>query len=310
VLITPEKTTRVVEAVTGRALAVNNFRGRHMFIDRSRGSDRLLMVLAGYKPHLWDITLARLARHVPADVDVCVVAPAVRPPALLDIAERHGWSLLSTRANYLALAQNLAIRAHRAARWVAKVDEDMFVGPGFYDALLDVYRHVQAEGRWWPGFVAPIINVNGYTYVNLLEELGLEQKYRERFGELIRASGQIPATNDPAAARWLWEHSLPFDDLVARFARRPLGYSTVPHKFNIGALLFAREFWERFGGFLVRPPAGALGMDETQICRRCVDLSRVMIVADNVFVGHFAFAAQDAAMREALPQLRPALMAA
>jgi len=207
----------------------------------------------------------------------------------------------------VSLAQNLAIARHPGARWVYKLDEDIVIGDGFFAGLRQAYERVAEEGHYLPGFCAPVLNVNGFSYLRFLQTMGLETAYRARFGELRLSTGEIPATNDGEAALWLWRHSLPFDEVAARFAAQPPGYSTVPHRFSIGAILFEREFWEAFGGLLVRPPAGALGVDETSICRKCVDMSRAMVVAHDVFAGHFSFGAQEAFMREQLEELGPQL---
>lgn len=295
---------RVERALTG-LVRRRNLTGSSYFVDRSSGAQAVVVVLAGYKPYLWDVTLSRLERFVAPELDVCLVSPALRSAPLEALAERRGWSYLSTRANYVSLGQNLAIARHPQARWVYKLDEDIVIGEGFFDRLLATYEHVVAEGHYRPGFCAPVLNVNGFSYLRFLKTLGLEAAYRERFGELRLSTGEIPATNDGEAALWLWRHSLPFDDVAARFADQPPGYSTVPHRFSIGAILFEREFWDSFGGLLVRPPAGALGVDETSICRKCVDMSRAMVVAHDVFAGHFSFGAQEAFMREHIEELRP-----
>ena len=300
-LVDPRRVERALAGLVRR----RNLTGSSYFADRSTGSHSVVVILAGYKAYLWDMTLARLERFVAPDVDVCLVSPALRSEPLEALAERCGWSYLSTRANYVSLAQNLAIARHPSARWVYKLDEDIVIGEGFFDRLRAAYERVAAEGRYHPGFCAPVLNVNGFSYLRFLQTMGLEDAYRDRFGPLRLSTGEIPATNDGEAALWLWNHSLPFDEVAARFAAQAPGYSTVPHRFSIGAILFEREFWDSFGGLLVRPPEGALGVDETSICRKCVDMSRAMVVAHDVFAGHFSFGAQEAFMREHVQELRP-----
>jgi len=302
-LVDPRRVERALAGLVRR----RNITGASYFVDRSTGSHAVAVILAGYKPYLWDITLARLERFLPPEIDVCLVSPALRSGPLEALAERRGWSYLSTRANYVSLAQNLAIARHPDARWVVKLDEDIVIGEGFFERLLAAYGRVVAEGHYRPGFCAPVLNVNGFSYLRFLQTMGLEAAYRERFGDLRLATGEIPATNDGEAALWLWRHSLPFDEVAARFAAQPPAFSTVPHRFSIGAILFEREFWDSFGGLLVRPPAGALGVDEASICRKCVDMSRAMVVAHDVFAGHFSFSAQEAFMREHVEELRPEL---
>lgn len=291
--------------LTGQRLI--NFTGRHRFDDRRRHSETLVVILAGYKPYLWDLSLARLARFLPGDVDVCVASPGIVHNELADWATSHSFSYLATSGNYPSLAQNLAIRHHPRARYVLKVDEDVFVAEGFVEGLLATYRHVEQDARHWPGFVAPLLNVNGYSYRPFLEAIGAAEDYRERFGELMQAAGPIRATEDGEAARWIWERSLPFDEVAARVRAGGTGYSTVPHKFSIGAILFERAFWERFGGFKVRPFVGGIGVDEAHICAACTTFSRVMAVSHGTLAGHYSFAPQEEIMRRALPALRERL---
>lgn len=284
-----------------------NFHGRFHFTDRSEGRPCAVIVLAGYKPHLWDLTLPRLMRFLPPDVDVCLTCPGVTNRALETRAAANGWSYLSTSANYPSLALNLAIHHHPSAVSLLKLDEDVFIGQDFVARMLAAYRRVEDDGAYRPGFVAPTLNLNGFSYVQFLEALGLADGFRERFGAPIHAAGSIPVTEDGEVARWIWERSLPFDEVSMRISGQPPGYCTVPHKFSIGAILFRRDFWQLFGGFKVRPFVGGIGVDEAHICAACVTFSRVMAVARNVFAGHFSFAPQDSVMRAALGELRPGL---
>lgn len=284
-----------------------NFHGRFQFTDRSAGRPCAVLVLCGYKPHLWDLTLPRLVRFLPPDVDVCLTCPGVSSPDLEARAAANAWSYLSTSANYPSLALNLAIRHHPSAVSLLKLDEDVFIGQDFLARLLAAYRRVEDDGAYRPGFVAPTLNLNGFSYVRFLEALGLADGFRQRFGAPIHAAGSIPVTEDGEAARWIWERSLPFDEVSARISAQPPGYCTVPHKFSIGAILFRRDFWQLFGGFKVRPLVGGIGVDEAHICAACVTFSRVMAVTDDVFAGHFSFAPQDSVMQAALEELRPGL---
>lgn len=284
-----------------------NVHGRHEIVDRSAGRKNLLVVLAGYKEHLWPFTLHRIARFVDDDVDVCLVSPAKRSATLDELAATHGWTRLITKANSVALAQNLAIAAHPQAEFVFKLDEDVLIADGFFTGLRAALEAVEVQGDYTPGFCAPVLNVNGFSYVTFLETMGLREEYRARFGQPRRANVGVKAQSDGEAAAWLWRHSLPFDDTARRFSGLPQTYSVVPHLFSIGAIVFRRELWEAVGGYRVTLPYGILGFDELHLCLDCVERSRVMVVAHNVFAGHFSFGPQDAHMREQLPELAPGL---
>jgi len=290
-----------------------NFHGHYSFRDRSSGAKQLVMVLAGYKPFLWEWTLDRVARFVPAGSDVCLVSPGLHSADLDDLASRCGWSYLAASERNIPLAQNLAIQAHQAAAWIYKLDEDVFVEAGFFEGLRSGYEQIKAEREYQLSMCSPIVNVNGFSYVDFLRALGLEDAYRERFGAPTRAGDGIPAWYDGEVAVWLWERSLPLDETAAFFAARPFGYSAVPHRLNIGAILYERELWETLGGLRVSFPARirtGLGDDEAYLCSSAISHSRVACVLHNVFAAHFGFAPQYLAMRRAFPAMQARLSSA
>jgi hypothetical protein len=290
-----------------------NFAGEHEFTDRRRGAETMIVVLAGYKPHLWPYTLSRMEHLAPEDADVCLVSSGLSSPELDAVAARNGWSRLVTRRNAVALAQNLAILHHPAARFVHKLDEDILLADGYFTAMAEGYERVLEDGRYTPGFCAPVLNVNGFSYRLFLETLDLADDYAARFGELRQAGEGNLAHTDGEAALWLWRRTVPFDETARRFSELPFGYSAVPHRFSIGAILFERALWEEIGGLVVMP-WGGLGHDEKFLCKECTDRSRVGIVLHHVLAGHFSFGPQDPVMRAALPELeqglRPAFAAA
>lgn len=280
-----------------------NFSGSYTFINRSKESQRLLILLAGYKSFLWPFTLDRIAKFVPSDIDVCIVSSGLYSAPLAELAERHGWSYLHTKANKVSLVQNLAIAVHKQAKWIYKLDEDIFISEGFFDSLLEGYLHIKNEGLYNPGFCSPVLNVNGYSYITFLRILGIENEYRNHFGELKRAAHNIKAHSNPEAAKWLWHKSVPFDEVASYVRSQPFSYSPVPHHFSIGAILFERELWEAVGGLRTSLHEGVLGIDEEHLCKDCIHLSRPIVVIDNVFAGHFSFGPQEAGMREYLPEI-------
>ncbi len=280
-----------------------NFNGSYKFIDRSKGSQRLLVILAGYKDFLWPLTLNRIAKFIPSDIDVCIASSGLYIDSLAKLAENQGWSYLYTKDNKVALVQNLAIANHPQAKWIYKLDEDIFISEGFFDDLQEGYLRIQEEGLYSPGVCAPILNVNGYSYINFLKTIAAEKEYKDKFGELIHAASDIKAQSDGEAAKWLWEKSLPFDDTASYIRSQPFTYSAVPHRFSIGAILFEKELWERIGGLRTSFSQGGLGLDESHLCKDCMSLSRPIIVLNNVFAGHFSFRPQEAVMKEYLQEI-------
>jgi hypothetical protein len=280
-----------------------NFSGSHKFIDRSKGSDKVLIILAGYKSFLYPLTLARIAEFVPPDIDVCLLSSGLYSQELDEIATKHSWSYLHTKDNKVSLVQNLAIAKHPQAKWIYKIDEDVFISENFFEYLLEGYLYVKNEGLYDPGFCAPMLNVNGYSYISFLKAINADEEYKAKFGELKHSCADAKAFYDGEAAKWLWKKSLPFDRVAQFIASQPFQYSASPHRFSIGAILLEREFWELIGGFRTPFKQGGLGLDESHLCKDCILQSRVMIVIHNVFAGHFSFGPQASAMKEYLPEI-------
>jgi hypothetical protein len=279
---------------------VRNFSGKHTFVDRGRSSPNLLLILAGYKKELWPYTLTRIAKSVPESMDVCLVVPGADVSELGAIAEQHGWSLLHTRANKLSLAQNLAITHHPQARWIYKLDEDIFVGKDYFQGLNECWKQAEEEGRFDIGIVAPLLNVNGYSSRILLEETGKTKQFEDLFGTAKQACFDTPFWRDPRAAEFLWDLCKPFDQVADRFFQGKRVYSACPFRFSIGAFMMQRTFWDSMQGFSVARHA-ELGSDEVDLCAVCHNESKAIIVCHYVLAGHFGFGPQNQHMFGLLP---------
>jgi len=231
----------------------------------------------------------------------------VSSTALREICHRHGWSYLSTKANKLALAQNLAVKLHPNAEIIFKLDEDIVIGRDYFDGLLRTRNFIEEQQRFDLGCLAPVLNVNGYTYRIFLEQMGRLDEYRSLFGDTRQSCMNTSAWREPDAAEFLWQISRPFDEIVETFARLPRAeYSVCPHRFSIGAILFSRTLWERMEGFTASAP-GVLGVEETDLCSYCMENSQVIAVAHSVFAGHLGFHTQYERLAKSLPT-RPDLL--
>jgi len=264
---------------------------------RAQGFPRLLIVVAGYKPSLWPITLQRLKTHVPPQTDICVVAPGKHVPELAAFCTAAGWSHLATRENRLSLAQNIAIEAHPTAKLIHKVDEDIVVSEGYCETLEAVLIHADRLGECDIGFVAPTLNVNGFSYRTFLKFIAPEMldEFKRQFGDARTSCVRTAAWANPLAAQFLWEQILPFDNTAARFRARPVGYDVCPHRFSIGAMLFRRRIWDEIGGFSIASER-ELGIEEADLCAFCCDQARLMLVSHQTLAGHVGFFPQTAHM--------------
>ena len=271
------------------------------FVNRSKGKKYLLVVLAGYKEYLYPAVFSRIENYSIDDLDVCVVSSGKYSEKLVELCEKNSWSYLSTKENNVSLVQNIAIRLHPEARYIFKLDEDIFITEGFFENLIRAYEH-SSNGLYNPGVVAPLIPINGYAHVRVLEKLGLMSEYEKRFGSLKYAAGHDrPIENSPEVARFFWGEDgvIPdIDEMNRLFASGPVEERPVPIRFSIGAILFEKSLWEDMGYFSVERNSVSLGKDEVELCTYCNIHSRPILTSENVLVGHFSFGPQNEKMKE------------
>jgi hypothetical protein len=299
-------TREVIEAIARVLRERRDHHGGYCLEGEPKGLDVGVVVLAGYKPSLWPLTLARIRKFVPPYAEVCITTAGKHVPELAALCKANGWTYLTTSANKTGLALNKVIDAHPGAtRWF-KLDEDIFVAEGFFDDLIQGYEALVQQGSYRPGFCAPMLNVNGVSYVGFLERIDAADAYKAVFGDLRQASDGVHAHYDPKAAEWLWRRTLPLDEVAARMNSDnpdPLAHARlIGTRFSIGAIFFEREFWKAFGGFTSTWRQGILGVDETGICTACMLASRPMYYMTNVLAGHFSFYPQERAMMDLLPE--------
>lgn len=268
--------------------------------DRSRGLAKVCLVLAGYKEFLWDTVFERLGRFVPGDVDVCILSSGVYSDRLSETARENGWSYLSTRVNDITLIQNIAIGHYEKAEWIYKMDEDIFVTQGCFEALMETYRGVEESGAYRICFAAPLIPVNGYGYIRILEHVGKRGCYEERFGRAYY--GGYPESmieKDAGAAQYMWGEGgeIPQLDRLNTQLGSTGGYSVCGVRFSIGFILLHRSIWESLGGFSVTGRLD-LGVDEEELCRYGMLYAKAIIVSEGTAVGHFSFRQQTEKMRD------------
>jgi hypothetical protein len=277
-----------------------------VFDDRRNGAPVLVCMLAGYKPDLWRFVVPRFRAALP-EADVCIISPGMRHEGLADLCRREGWSYLSTSTNDVALAQNVCYRLHDRATMIVKLDEDMFLLPDTITGLLAAYRDIKTGGVVDPGFVAPMIPLNGFCYRHLLEMLGILEEYETAFGRARLATSGLAVHTDPAAARWIWERTAPLAATAERLNALQPRILFCPIQFSIGLIAFEREFWEQIGYLAVhrhRLLAGlsTLGGDEAYLCVRALETSRPAVVTTAVLAGHFSFGPQYAGLKVLLQE--------
>lgn len=281
-----------------------NINCEYRFVNHSKGYGNLLLVLSGYKEFVWESVFGRLESYFPQNTDVCILTSGKDNQAMRNLCEKNQWSYLSTEINNVSLITNVAISLHPNAEYIIKMDEDIFVTEGTFEELLNTYDRVETESDYEVGFVTPLIPVNGYGYVRVLELLGIRTAWEERFGEIKITDcykHHMTIHDSPDAAEFLWGKDNPsmcdIDKVQNDLRKREFSYSVCPVRYSIGLIVFERNNWLRMGMFPVKSFEN-MGADEKRICEFCMMEGRAMVVSENCIVGHLSYGPQHSVMEK------------
>lgn len=280
----------------------HKIRSKYIFKDRSKSRKKLCIVLAGYKSFLYESVFERLDTYMENDIDVCIVTSGKFDEEVDAICQKNDWSYLSTKENNVSLVQNLAIDLHKSAEYIFKLDEDIFITRDYFKKMYLAYRDVEENGNYNIGFMAPLIPINGYGHMRILQKLGKIDEYKKLFEKPIFAAGPCRMIeSNPEVAKFFWGEGgyIPsIDWLNNKFEKEEFYYSACPIRFSIGAILFSRKTFMDMGMFSVNRNGNSMGRDEEDFCTFCISNSKAIIVAENVVVGHLAFGKQNMSMKE------------
>lgn len=283
-----------------RKIEINKFQYHGNFINRSTGAEKLCIILAGYKEFLYDAVFERIEKFMSDDIDVCVVTSGLFSKRIDALCEKNGWSYLSTKENNVCLVQNVVIKEHSKAKYIYKLDEDIFITKNFFEKMFDALLYSK-NSEYNAGVVAPLIPVNGYGHVRILDKLGLSGKYTELFEKTMIAAGpKRMIENNPDAAMFFWgkgDHIPSIDRLNQMFSGE-MAINPCPIRFSIGAILFERTVIEEMGFFPVERATTGMAQDEIALCTFCCLESRPIMVTENAVVGHFSFGPQTQQMKK------------
>ena len=237
-----------------------------------------------------------------AHIDVCIVSSGLFDPKLDAIAKKNAWSYIATKTNCVPLAQNIAISLHPNAELIYKMDEDIFVTRHSFHTLMETYQKIRKEDTYDISFVAPLIPINGYGHIRILQKLGMTGLYTKLFEKPKYAAildHMIGTSPDVAKFFWGEYGAIPsIDYLDEEFNRQDFKYGICPGRFNIGFILMPRLTWKIMGGWAIPEDGAGMGMDEYQIGQLSALYSYVMVVSENTVVGHLSFGPQNEAMRK------------
>ena len=276
------------------------------FINCQSGNGNLLIVLAGYQPYYFDAVFERVSKcqkQFKEGMDVCICCSSAPQSAKLElerICEQNGWSFLYLKKNRVTQVQNTAIKLHEKAEWIFKIDEDIILCDDYLTKMKEAYIEADNTLPYKVGFAGPVLNINAFGTQSFLKTIGKWEEFEQKFGRFL-FGGMINTPQDDIHrnqdwAQYIWEHSVPFDQVAAQVAKKK-NIEICPIRFSIGAILFKREFLEHNGYFPVFR-SGGMGQDEKYMCDICIEGMYSIIVPSNVFVGHLGFGPQKETCRQ------------
>lgn len=270
------------------------------FLNNSKNKKTLLIVLAGYKTELWDNVFGRLEKYSPDDIDICLVSSGIYNEHLNNLAKKNNWSYLSIKRNNINLAQNTAISLFPHAQNIMKMDEDIFVTENTIQNLIDDFEKIKKESRYDVGTISPLINLNGYSYLRILELFNKVDEYEKLFGKAMFGGKDKPIENSTEVARFMWGYNnyLPsIDEMNKQLSTsKDINYTLCPIRLTIGLFMMSRDFWNEMKMYKVRRFLNDFGKDERQINVESILNSKAMIIDERCVVGHFSFHYQNTEM--------------
>lgn len=284
----------------------------YVFDNRKLDSQKLLYILAGYKEKVWNKVFNRVKKFVPKDIDVCIVSSGVISTELRDISRKNGWSYLGLKRNNISQAQNTVISIFKSAKYIIKMDEDIFITKNSIQTLIGDFCKIQKSSKYKVKAIAPLININGLTYIDVLRRFNALNDYERRFGKAyvggqfkLRQYEKIETSADVAGYMWGEDGTLPTIDKMNELLQNDgntkdnnLNYFLACARFSIGLIMITRDFWETMGKYKVRRFLSDFAIDEEQINSNAMLLSHPIIIDKKVIVGHLGFGGQTDAMLE------------
>lgn len=286
-----------------------SFAHKYIFEDRSKKSENLLLIVAGFQEFYWDTVFGRVERNCrqfDESIDVCVCVPrGDLGGGILDNVrlrcEKLGWSLVYLYDDLLAQAQNTAIKLHPNAKWIYKIDEDIIISDQYFSKMKRGFLLAEKQLFAQMGFATPLLNLNAACVHHFLETTDKLSDMYKIFGDIkIRFPQE---ENDPVHrsedfARWVWNNSLPFDQVAKEVENTNVGKIFQANvRLSIGAILFTRNYWEQIGFFEVAR-TGAMGVEEGQMNAYSFNIMQSIAIVGDTFAGHLGFFSQKNACRE------------
>lgn len=266
----------------------------YSFQNRSKGKENLCYILAGYEPILWDNTLQRVREYADKEVDYCIVSSGKYDKRLEEFAEENNWSYLYSEQNQVCFIQNKVIELHPEAKYIIKLDEDIFIGKDFFPRMIQEFYKIEQYGSYRIGFAVPVIPLNCCGYVSYLELIGKKKEFENRFGRAYKSRFSA-VFHIMETAEFLWDTMDSFDAMAEQFLVHRQ-YNILDCYYNIGCIMFTRERWLTMGKWPEKKGESGMGQDEAYIYEDNVKKDMSIYEIQSVLAGHLAFGHQKKRM--------------
>ena len=258
-----------------------------------QNKEKMLYVLSGYKPYLWEDVFSRIKKYQPYDMEVCIGSSGKYCEELSKLCSENGWVYVSTKLNNVCVISNIIIRLFPNAEYIYKLDEDIYLPKNYFNDLFQAYKVIEKEIPADIGYICPELPLGWYGMHEFLIRNNCLEEFESKFGiHKIGARVQNPSIRQHNGIdEFIWEKIGVFDKKAKEYHDNGFSYEKCGARSRIAAILFTRRFWNRMGG--LRRPLLGIGVgdwgDEGQITSYCALNFQMMICVKNILVGHFAF---------------------
>ena len=281
-----------------------NFKWKYnLYVDNIHNHENLLIILAWYQQYTRDIVFDRVKKFIDIPIDICIVTPWKNVSELENICKINWWSYLVTKSNKCSLWLNLAISVHKKAKYIYKIDEDIFITEWLFKNLREKFDYVLEKTDIIPWWIAPVINLNNFSFNFFLKVLGKKNEFKKIFPN-FKQQISVPWCNiwhSQDVVKYVWNITGKLDEKQWTLFKKQNIYEEdlVMNwvRFTIWCFLFSRKIWENMWGFDTNVE-WLLWKDETSYLDYCINNSYPIVLCENSLVWHLSFWPQKNVMKE------------
>ena len=215
-----------------------------------------IFLITHNRPYLLPKVLNRLIKFTNLDkFEIWILDNASKPSTKKIIAaytEKYKFiNVFAQEFNQISIIQNSIIDKLKRDLYI-KLDDDILVTKNWHDSFINVYQRNNKD----ISIGSVIIPINGFGWVPFLEIMNLKEEFKSKFNgiELIQGCTEPAVWNNPKVCEFIWGKCLSLDKTAQSFLdiqNNDYNDLVVPHRYSIGAIIFAHKFWEKMGGWNV-----------------------------------------------------------